>query len=242
MNKILYIAGYGRSGSTYLDRKLTIDTESVGVGELSYLSKEFLDEKYCCSCGEVYSKCRLWSIPNIDHEKLSIISNEYESPFSIFKKLRKEYSTPTSTIMDTAFSFYNAKVLIDSSKSCRDNALRPIRLKQLGYNVNVIHLKRPLRSVLKSVQKGTNKKLAGQAEEKSFRVFRAIFSWIYSNIIAHSFRYVRGIEYIYVDQEELLLNPDSVVRKISTKFELERRKSNLVCQHVVAGNRSKYEG
>ena len=58
--KILYIAGYGRSGSTLLDIVLGNHPENVGVGEVSFLLNDWANRSRRCSCGVPYQECEFW--------------------------------------------------------------------------------------------------------------------------------------------------------------------------------------
>ena len=68
MNKIIYIASLGHSGSTILDMSLGCHPLIVGLGEVAPLLKArrddfFNDEfnSYKCSCGEDMWTCSFWS-------------------------------------------------------------------------------------------------------------------------------------------------------------------------------------
>ena len=55
---IIYIGGYGRSGSTILD----IVLQNAGAGSLGALSNlpTWLKFDHLCSCGEKFSCCSFW--------------------------------------------------------------------------------------------------------------------------------------------------------------------------------------
>jgi len=58
--KVLYIAGWGRSGSTILGRILGQVQDYLLVGELRYIWDRGLLEDRLCSCGAPFTKCPLW--------------------------------------------------------------------------------------------------------------------------------------------------------------------------------------
>lgn len=58
--RILYIAGFGRSGSTLLDNILGQIPGFFSVGELSYLPDRGLRDGLSCACGERFGDCRVW--------------------------------------------------------------------------------------------------------------------------------------------------------------------------------------
>lgn len=58
--KILYIAGWGRSGSTILDNILGQINGFCSVGELRYVWDRNLTHNRVCGCGASFSECSVW--------------------------------------------------------------------------------------------------------------------------------------------------------------------------------------
>lgn len=58
--KVLYVAGWGRSGSTILGRILGQFEGFVSVGELRYIWDRGIIEDRLCGCGERFSECEVW--------------------------------------------------------------------------------------------------------------------------------------------------------------------------------------
>src|SRR5690554_2882613 len=58
--RVIYIAGYGRSGSTVLAAVLGSHPEIVSAGELAAAADEWFDPARCCSCGRPYAGCEFW--------------------------------------------------------------------------------------------------------------------------------------------------------------------------------------
>jgi hypothetical protein len=59
--KVLYIAGWGRSGTTILDNILSAYDSVFSVGELYYLWPRAFIEQRRCGCGEALVECPLWA-------------------------------------------------------------------------------------------------------------------------------------------------------------------------------------
>ena len=57
---LVYIAGYGRSGSTLLDTLLNSHPQIFGAGELFFLFQNLLENKNC-SCGMDMQSCSFWT-------------------------------------------------------------------------------------------------------------------------------------------------------------------------------------
>lgn len=60
MVKVLYVAGWGRSGTTILDNVLSSYGPVFSVGELHYLWRRGLAAGRRCGCGARIPKCPLW--------------------------------------------------------------------------------------------------------------------------------------------------------------------------------------
>lgn len=58
--KVLYIAGYGRSGSTILELILGEFDNIKSVGELRYVWDRGLNANWSCGCGEQFDRCSYW--------------------------------------------------------------------------------------------------------------------------------------------------------------------------------------
>jgi hypothetical protein len=58
--KVLFIGGYGRSGSTLLDRVLGQVPGFLSVGELRHVFQEGFVENRRCGCGEQFRACDFW--------------------------------------------------------------------------------------------------------------------------------------------------------------------------------------
>jgi hypothetical protein len=59
--KVLYIVGWGRSGSTIIDNLLGETDGFFTAGELGHLWQRGLIEGRRCGCGEVLTECDVWS-------------------------------------------------------------------------------------------------------------------------------------------------------------------------------------
>ena len=58
--KVLFIGGYGRSGSTPLDRVLGQVPGFLSIGELRHVFQEGFVENRRCGCGEPFLECDFW--------------------------------------------------------------------------------------------------------------------------------------------------------------------------------------
>lgn len=58
---VLFIGGFGRSGSTLLDRVLAQIPGFFSVGELRHIWDEGVQANYPCGCGRNFHRCEFWS-------------------------------------------------------------------------------------------------------------------------------------------------------------------------------------
>ena len=58
---VVYLSGFGRSGSTLVERLLGAQTDWVNVGELVDLARSVARTDELCGCGEPFSRCPFWT-------------------------------------------------------------------------------------------------------------------------------------------------------------------------------------
>lgn len=69
---VVYVCGYGRSGSTLLGRVLAADQRAVAVGEVTNMSSVAFLANSLCSCGRPYPTCAYWAEV---HQRLAHLSS-----------------------------------------------------------------------------------------------------------------------------------------------------------------------
>lgn len=57
---VLMLGGFGRSGSTLLERCLAEVPDAVGIGEVLHLWERGLRDNELCGCGKPFSECTYW--------------------------------------------------------------------------------------------------------------------------------------------------------------------------------------
>ena len=57
---IICLLGTARCGSTLLQRVIELNSDAIGLGEISR-TRELLDRQYVCACGEKLATCRFWA-------------------------------------------------------------------------------------------------------------------------------------------------------------------------------------
>jgi hypothetical protein len=226
--KVVYIAGYGRSGSTILDIMLGDQPNIVSLGEVVYLYEDVINGLRTCSCGCEYETCELWGevINSVELDRHREIVRKVESRKNLPSLLANTLAEDTKVsyrkhsrslfrkIADTSGS----NVIVDSSKSARDAAGRFWALSNIaGLDVFVLHLVRDARSTVRSVvSKGRNPVLEGHGEEKQFPGLRTAFGWMLSNTTALCMgKMMPSNRYLRVRYENLRENYESEISRIS---------------------------
>jgi hypothetical protein len=252
----LYIAGYGRSGSTILDLKLGEKFGFVSLGEVSaiYSDISFYNAARC-GCGARYRDCPLWGpfASDPENRRRVCLSRVYQSPkylspvlrfFYFLKGVRKlrrgEFLTAVRRPLERVTQHYPGGIYVDSSKSAWFTIHRPEVLAEIGQRVIVVHIRRPLKDVLASVRQGDNRVLMGDKEKgKLFPVPRAILTYYVAN--AYASRLQHKFPYILVSQVELRDSEDAVLGRVfdfvTSHFGADYNRYDA--SHIVSGNRLK---
>ncbi len=262
--KIVYIAGYSRSGSTILDIILSSHPAIFGTGELAYLFDDWLQQDRLCTCGEPYGNCRFWkqfALPaGMDMETAKSVVRKVESrsslkalvngqlPEDIIEKYKQIQISLYSYIAGTS----QKDIIIDSSKTSRDMAGRFYALhRYTDFDVYVIHLVKNGVSVVESyVKKGRNWALEGYGKNDRFVAARSSMGWYLANSIARKLgAKLPRTHVLQINYEELVSQPETVLQSIGSMLELdmsgvmENIQSNVAFhpQHNVGGNRLRLE-
>lgn len=269
MSKVLYIGGYGRSGSTVLDAMLGNHSSIFGGGELEMLFKDIAADG-TCTCGDSYSMCAIWGKVLLDLEQsvegfepLDIAGDlgrvestlgRYRQP-STRGETARMYARVWSSLFASTFRHTGASIVVDSSKTSRSSSRRILSLaRDARLDVYVIHLIRDPRAVLYSEWgRGNNDELERGARS-AFHfggVLRPLAGWLMANIaVSISSARAPSLPVLRVYYEDLVSRPDETLAAIGEFVEVDLR--SLVDQihagdalsvgHGVRGNRMRRAG
>jgi UDP-N-acetylglucosamine transferase subunit ALG13 len=165
---VLFIAGWGRSGSTLLDRTLGSVPGVVSTGELRDIWTRGLLENRLCGCGVPFRECPFWTEvgdrgfggwENLDIERLRVLRARVDRPWTLpmlvwpvlpsFRRARNEYAATLDTLLDAIASVSEARLVVESTKI----ATFAVLLRVTGRQVNVLHMVRDSRGVMHSWNK-----------------------------------------------------------------------------------------
>lgn len=266
---VLYVAGYGRSGTTILDMLLNVQPSMFGAGELTNLFETWIHDKQC-SCSQPYSRCSFWlqvkdyfskRLPGVTWEQALYTTRSLDASFNLYPRrfatgLRRDYRQIWRTIADGITAVAESDVIVDSSKSTRFNGGRILALSKIcELNVKVIHLVRDPRATMWSSLRGSNRQLEsgrGRAapDNRHGGVVRTLAAWSLANLTVHAIEHTHAFPVERVTYEALVTDPVSEVNRLANALELDmgsvisHLESNAVIPpgHGVAGNRLRREG
>lgn len=247
--RVLYIGGYGRSGSTIFEMYLA---ERIGagisLGECVNLATDTKDG-IPCQCGAQLGDCEFWG--KLIKKCIPCSLSEFEISTRRFERYligKRDYSAIWVPLLEKLFSFGDDAVLIDSSKTTGKTRFRPIALRNIGFSVNFVFLYRSPESVLHSIRKGSNRDLELNKNVRVSRLFlaKSVVGWFAATFFAFFCCVLNRNNSVIVKFEDFLGNPDFIFRELVEIFAYDVSHklsgSGEVFNHAVSGNRVRRSG
>lgn len=190
--RVLYIAGYGRSGSTVLDTVLGTLPGVVSTGELEKLAAARADDEPC-ACGAPVTGCAFWQAvtarlasAGLDLASFEQDRRHLEHRLGALRLLARRsaradrYAAGTRALFAAILAESGRNVIVDSSKTpARAEALARVA----GLDLFVLHLVRDGRGVAWSLAKALARDAAGGVATalRPRSVVRTALSWRFTN-------------------------------------------------------------
>ena len=238
--KLVYIGGYGRSGSTLLEYLLAAHPEVVACGEIERHLRVFARRR-TCTCGEPARHCQVWGefqhksgrLEGLDHTQLSL---------QVLDHISRQYA-----------------VMVDSSKTAWGSTLMPFRLsKKLGKDFLLVHLVRDPRAVAWSTLRtkrdqnwtrgGRPKRARKHLRQSSSgtRSLLTIAGWTVANLACEMFGFFHPDRYLRVRYEDLVRTPVKVLGRIFARVALDppttlEPTATRTNRHQLYGNAMRFE-
>lgn len=252
---VIYVGGYGRSGSTVLEHHLSQHVGAFSAGELASLFG-WAHSGGLCACGRLVLDCQVWGRLLTERYDQQDLLRLHLSSVSV-ERSRRPMQHPLYGLWRTTWEqvleylrSLGIETLIDSSKTA-GGTKRPVLLGDLvrraGQPLAFVHLSRDPRAVLRSVEKGTNTDLeSGQSasDPRLLRTFRAGAGWTRAEILARAYaqdnpRYAIGVRY-----EDFVTNVEQELARIGRLLSSMQITANSVDvgQHGIGGNRVRRAG
>lgn len=261
---MLYVAGWGRSGSTILDNVLNQIDGFFSVGEIVYLWERNLIEDDLCGCGAKFSKCDVWrsildeAYGGIDQAQAHEMIRRRDggartrhlplllSPWgkTLLNSRLDKYQDNLACLYRGVQRATGSRVIVDSSK-----------LPSYGYvldlvpeiDLYVVHLVRDPRAVAyswlrKGLQPGKEELMGRHGAATSALV------WNLWNLAVEMLWKRRSNRYLRLRYEDFVDDPEQSIRSILgllgesvRELPIEGSQVELGPNHTTSGNRSRFK-
>lgn len=244
MPQIIYIGGYGRSGSTVLDIALGNEPGVTSLGEIANLFPLLATaDTPTCSCGCDVHDCRFWGtvLDALGHQELNdwqemarvqryvegrkglraLLTGQFGEQ-GVYAENARAYTRQMTRLFEAIMSTSNHSVFVDSSKTTRLTINRALALQELcQFDVSFIHLVRDGRAVMWSGAKGSNRQLATRRPAVSaLRGYKTAASWTATNLVTLCLsRRLRN--YQIVHYEDFVAFPAHTLDRLGASFQLD---------------------
>lgn len=257
---VLYVGGYGRSGSTVIDIALGQFPGIFSTGEIGNLPRHvWLNDEYC-ACGDRVHVCPLWSLivarwlerespGTMEHyrrlcERFEAIRNPLQMLGAMFWTSGfQDYARLTKSLFTVILQTTGCRIIVDSSKS-------PIRALQLsripGIDLSLIHLIRDGRGVAWSMMKTheVNPSVGVQRPVGGAPAIRTAHRWMAFNLLAEFAAFQVGAHRsIRLRYEDFTVDPVAALHPVLAMVGAAQAASDptnlaeIVPGHQVAGSR-----
>lgn len=265
--RIVYVMGYGRSGSTLLDVLLHNARSVTGLGELSHYWT-WLERGRSCACGDPLPQCSFWGdvvedhLARLPHDDLSRWNRDQEAVEGrralgsllgerLPEDLVDRYGSAVGGLLAAIAGSVETPAVVDSSGSKGRNAGRVYALaRHTAADVRAIHLVRDGRAVAWSSLRGPGSPERPEVRlPRPLKALRAGASWSLANLLCEWVgRRLGSGRVLRVRYEDLVTDPPGQLRRVAEFTDLDlvdliRRLEEggpLATGHHVAGNRLRF--
>jgi hypothetical protein len=266
--KVLYLIGWGRSGSTLIDNLVGETKGFFSTGELRNLWQEGLEQGRRCGCGELILGCPVWSSvlqavfgtvrpEEIYSERILEWQRRHLRARRTWRVLSdanrasdelEAYTSVMARIYRSVAEVTGDRVIVDSSKVPSDAAML---LSIPSIDAYYIHLVRDPRATAFSWQR-KKARLDGSSVEDMprFSVVKNAFSWNEFNLGAEAVQRKAGPHrFKRIRYEDFVGDPRATIKDIvefageepiSLPFS-DKRMGSLGVNHTVSGNPSRFK-
>ncbi len=261
--KLLYVGGFGRSGSTLVGRVLGQPQGAICVGETCYLATRGLIEDVQCGCGLPFRQCDFWSAvgeeafggwDEVDVRRLT----EVDELTSRYRTLPVQPSLRERRTVSGASGYYagwlerlfgaiarvsGAEVIVETSK---DPWFAGLLTRMPARDLRIAHLVRDSRAVAYSWTR--SKQRPSRVGERNymprFRPTDTALKWTLANLSFHALAR-RANGYLRVNYEDFVGDPARALDELSELAggglrlppdELAGGRIKLGDHHIFSGN------
>lgn len=268
---LVYILGWGRSGSSILSNILGSMPEAASLGEVRYLWDRGVLENGICGCGEAFHECDFWADLDVQGTRLGDMTKgraralmksvgsggrRSQIPAIHSQSARNRYFERNRADLDLTMALYAAafeksgsRILIDASKS-PFYALNLLHAER-SFDVAFLHLVRDPRAVLYSWKK--TKQRGDSADDQLFPKYssmRSLMQWALVNSRCERFAQLAPDRYFQVRYEDFAQNwHAALLAGAAPLFEtlapeaadVDGSAATVHAQHSISGNPSRFD-
>ncbi|RMA41550.1 sulfotransferase [Rhodophyticola porphyridii] len=262
---VLYVGGYGRSGSTVIDMALAQFPGVFGAGELGNLPRHVWPNDEYCACGARVRACPLWSSiverwlerePPGTMERYGHLCVRFEAVRNPLQTLGvtgwtrgfQEYARLTKNLFTAIQETTGCRVIVDSSKS----PSRALQLSRIaGIDLSLLHLMRDGRGVAWSMMKTHEVDLSAGVQRPvgGAPAIRTAHRWMAFNLLTEfAASRVGAQRSIQLRYEDFTADPVGALQPVLAMVEAARETSDatdlaeIIPGHQVAGSRIRMGG
>lgn len=232
--KLLYLGGYSRSGSTLLSRVLAEAPGSVCVGESRYLWSRGLRENVRCGCGVAFRDCPFWSAvgqeafggwENVDAQELSEIDRRLNMlvalPLYLAPRMPARMAEAVERYTAVLASLYRAVACVSGARTIVETSKAPtfacLLARVADSDLRVVHLVRDSRAVAYSWtrRRALSSPIDGQAFMPEFRPSDTALRWLAWNCGFHAIA-ATSTPCLKLGYESFVADPAAALRRLSS--------------------------
>jgi hypothetical protein len=256
---VLYVGGFGRSGSTLLERSIGELADACALGELVHLWERGLGNNELCGCGRPFRECPFWAEigdvafggwETFDTERALALKYAVDRNRKLpklllpwpgkFRRQLREYVALYDAIYAAAAQVSGARVVVDSSKHA---SLAMCLRRASRSRIRIVHVVRDSPAVVYSWTKVVNRPEADGDTMARYSPLRAAMWWNAYNLM-FSVIGRTGIAMRRVRYEDFMRDPVETVRGLASwagssadpADYLSADAIRLTAGHTVAGN------
>lgn len=258
---VLYIAGYGRSGTTLLDIALGQHPAIMGGGEIATLARHVWPNDEYCACGVPVRQCAMWSgiVAQWSEGEAPTLIDDFrraqertETILGLGRFLERVRSSPhasrTVKLFEAIAAGSGSTIVVDSSKlPGRASVLAETR----GIELAVVHVVRDPRGVAWSLKKSFKRQVdvGLQRELRPKPLLYTALRWMIVNLATERLcRRLGAGRALRIKYEDFVADPEGTLRQILKLVHsripeqpLQVAVSPMSPQHQVAGSRHRMQ-
>lgn len=257
---LVYVAGYGRSGSTLLDVLLGNHRDVFGAGEFHWLFRVARD-RGSCACRSPLPDCPFWrsvlgqvfrACPTLDSSKAAALTTQAERLWN-GKADHDAHARLWQATLQAIVDVSGKRVIVDSSKTNRHAHSRlPLFTKRMDIPIKVVHVLRDPRAVMWSLCRRRNVCPEENGTIRTVSVsMRGLSGWVAANLVVERFLGRNpNLEVLRVRYEDLVRDSERTLQRLGNLVDLDlgsvleriRKRESFDAGHGVAGNRMRRRG